>query len=76
MDHQEIKRIAKELGCRINDLIVLAPQNDLFYIGTKGQIDLAYWFKDLWKQFGYTEGIHLRRIHYQIISQGTEGMCL
>jgi hypothetical protein len=69
MNHKEIKRTAKEAGCRATDLIVLAPRNDPFYIGSPATIDLAYWFKDLWERFGYTGGVHLRRIHYQIISQ-------
>ncbi len=69
MDYQEIKRLAKQVKCKTTDLIVLAPQNDPFYVGTKSAIALAEWFTDLWEQFGYTTGVHLRRIHYQIISQ-------
>jgi hypothetical protein len=30
---------------------------------------MAKWFAELWRQFGYTTGVHLRRVHYQVISQ-------
>ena len=69
MDYQTIKQIAKEQGIHYTDLIALAPQNDPFYVGTKGDLAKAHWFVDLWRQFGYGRGVHLRRIHYQIVSQ-------
>ena len=27
----------------------------------------AQWFAELWQRFGFTEGVHLRRIHYRIV---------
>jgi len=69
MDYNQIKAISKKQKCSFKELIVLAPQNDPFYIGTKSQVKLAKWFAELWEQFGYTNGTHLRRIHYQIVSQ-------
>ena len=69
MNYQAIKKISKESGCSVKYLIVLSPQNDPFYVGTKSKIALAEWFAELWELFGYTAGIHLRRIHYQIVSQ-------
>ena len=61
--------MAKEEGCKVTDLIALAPQNDPFYAGTASDRTLAQWFADLWNSFGYTRGVHIRRVHYQIISQ-------
>jgi len=69
MDYQTIKQLAKELNVSIQDLIVLAPQNDPFYVGSKSDIQKAYWFASLWERFGYTSGVHLRRVHYQLVSQ-------
>ena len=73
MDYAEIKELAKVNGCSIKDLIALAPQNDPFYIGTDAQLKLADWFTDLWQSLGYMgqTGVHLRRIHYKMISQPT-----
>jgi len=68
-NHETIKRLAKELNVRSTDLIALSSANDPFYCGTKGDYELAEWFTDLWRRFGYGRGVHLRRVHYQIISQ-------
>jgi len=69
MDYSTIKQLAKVRGVKVTDLIALAPQNDPFYCGQEAQQEAARWFADLWQRFGYREGVHIRRIHYQIISQ-------
>jgi hypothetical protein len=69
MDYEEIKQLAKTSGQRVTDLIVLAPQNDPFYSGTPNDWALAEWFAELWRAFGYTNRVHIRRVHYQIVSQ-------
>lgn len=69
MDYTTIKQLSKETGQRVTDLIALAPQNDPFYTGTPNDWALAQWFAGLWQAFGYRDGVHLRRIHYQIVSQ-------
>jgi hypothetical protein len=69
MDYAQIKQLSKQTGQRVTDLIALAPQNDPFYTGTPNDWALAEWFAALWQAFGYQDGVHLRRIHYQIISQ-------
>jgi hypothetical protein len=67
--YEAIKAEAKQRRCKVTDLIALAPQNDPFYVGTPGSIALAQWFAELWERFGYSTGVHLRRVHYQIVSQ-------
>jgi hypothetical protein len=69
MDYAEIKFLAKEQKVRVTDLIVLAPQNDPFYIGTDSDRLWCDWFYELWQRFNYGAGVHIRRIHYQIVSQ-------
>lgn len=71
MDYESIKRLAKETGCKVTDLIPLAPQNDPFYTGTSGDWALGEWFAGLWNGFGYGNNVHIRRVHYQIVSQRT-----
>jgi hypothetical protein len=68
-DYEQIKTLAKERRQRITDLIVLAPQNDPFYCGQPAQRSAAEWFAELWQRFGYRTGVHLRRVHYQLVSQ-------
>ena len=70
--HHKIKRMARDLGCPIKDLLVLAPQNDPFYAGrSKTEREKAEWFAEVWQRLGYADqtGIHLRRLHYALISQ-------
>src|SRR5689334_5564542 len=65
-------RIKEEAAARkipVTDLIALAPGNDPMYSGKPADKVIARWFADLWEQFGYSTGVHLRRVHYQIISQ-------
>lgn len=69
MDYGTIKQYARQSGQRVTDLIALAPQNDPFYMGTPNDWAMAEWFAGLWRAFGYGAGVHLRRIHYQIVSQ-------
>src|SRR6266480_70453 len=71
MDYEMIKQLAREMGCKVTDLIPLAPQNDPFYTGTPGDWALAEWFAHLWRAFGYQDKVHIRRVHYQIVSQRT-----
>src|SRR5579863_4599433 len=71
MDYESIKQLAKETGCKVTDLIPLAPQNDPFYTGTPGDWALGEWFAGLWNGFGYGNNVHIRRVHYQIVSQRT-----
>lgn len=67
--HQRLKRQAKELGCRVKDLIALAPKNDPYYVGTDGDHEKAQWFAGIWSEFGFGPGTHLRRVHYLLVSQ-------
>lgn len=70
MNYNDLKHIAKLNKVSVKNLIVLAPQNDPFYTGTDGDLTKANWFAEIWDRFGYSTGVHLRRIHYQILSQG------
>jgi hypothetical protein len=69
MDYGTIKEVAKDMGVSVQDLIALAPQNDPFYTGTPGELKKARWFSSIWNRFGYSHGVHLRRVHYQLVSQ-------
>jgi hypothetical protein len=69
LDYEQIKALAKRTRRSVNDLIVLAPQNDPFYTGTPGDKALGEWFASLWEAFGYGQGVHIRRVHYQVVSQ-------
>lgn len=68
IDRETIIHLAKENGLRAADLIALAPQNDPFYCGMPSQVKAAEWFAGLWRRFNFPPGVHLRRIHYQMVN--------
>lgn len=68
-DYRLLKDLAKQSGCKVNDLVALDPINDPFYTGRPAELAAARWFTELWQRFGYRAGVHLRRVHYQIVSQ-------
>jgi ribosomal protein S27AE len=69
MKHDDIKRLAREIGADVADVIALSPNNDPNYIGTPAHWALAEWFAELWEARGFAGlgGVHLRRFHYQIL---------
>lgn len=70
MNYKTLKQLAKDTpGMNMPDLVALAPQNDPFSCGSKGQQKKAQWFYDLYQMFGITDKVHLRRIHYWAVSQ-------
>lgn len=69
LNYETIKQLAKEHGLTIADLCALSPKNDPFFTGRPAEEKAARWFADLWQRFGYQSGVHLRRVHYQIVSQ-------
>ena len=64
-----LTELKSEYGVPIGELLVLAPQNDPFNTGSETQIEQAEWFAELWQRFGFSSGVHLRRVHYRLISQ-------
>src|ERR687894_2852443 len=67
--YDAIKALAKECRVRVGDLLVLAEKNDPFYAGSPAQRAKAEWFAELWERFGYTTGVHLRRVHYRLVTE-------
>lgn len=69
--YKTIKQLAKKLGRSFKELIVLAPQNDPYYIGSQTQREHAGWIAEIVDQFLEARGrgkVHDRAIHYYILS--------
>ena len=72
--YSTIKAMATDLRkegkhCTVPDLLALSYQNDPFFSGSPTEIKNGEWFKELWERFQCGQGVHLRRIHYRIVSQ-------
>jgi hypothetical protein len=68
-EHKRLVRQIRGLSS-VNELLVLGQGNDPFYFGTKADHKNANWLKRLWEKFGYTVGVHIRRIHYRADAVG------
>lgn len=64
-----IKLLGKKLKYKIGDMLALDSKNDPFYIGSETHKVWAEWLYGYWEKFGYSSGVHLRRLHYQLVSQ-------
>ena len=73
--YSDIKDLSKATGCKIPDLLAMACQNDPFYI-MPAQEKQAEWFANLWSRFNLPHGVHLRRIHYKLVSLPSGEMVL
>lgn len=70
-----IKQIAKKLGISVADLIVLAQQNDPYYIGSISERRSAEWIGGIVEEFLYRRNrkdAHDRGIHYYVLSKNLE----
>lgn len=76
MNYSEIRELALKHNCSANEFYTLSKDNDPFYIGTPGEVRQANWFKEIWEKFGYTDNVHLRRIHYRLVSQKEPVRCV
>jgi hypothetical protein len=71
MDFTQIKAEKKERHCTVEEMIVLSNNNDPFYIGaTPAHNTHGQWFEKIWTEhFNDMSNVHLRRIHYRLVSQ-------
>jgi hypothetical protein len=71
MNYESIKRLAKQLGCKVQDLVAEALQNDPFYMGMPYQVKQAEWFGNLyhayWHMLPPTDR-YIRGFHYVLAS--------
>ena len=68
IDWHAVRDIAVALKRPAETLIVLARNNDPFFLGESRMRDAA-WFAALYREHGFGRGVHIRRIHYRLISQ-------
>jgi hypothetical protein len=67
IDGHAIRALSATLDRPIKTLI-LNDGTDPFYIG-ESRMRAAEWFATLYREYGFGRGVHIRRIHYRIVSQ-------
>ena len=73
-DHEAIKRMAIEKRATVRDFLVLSKSNDPFFIYPARAI-AAHWIAQLFHELALPHGVHVRRLHYQLISRPTPPVC-
>ena len=66
-DYQAIKAMAVALNRPAATLIALSDTCDPFYV-TPARRAAAQWFAEVWRALDPPAGVHLRRLHYAIVS--------
>jgi hypothetical protein len=66
-DYAALKRLAEELDRPVRT-VVTDMNTDPFYAGAPARKAWAEWFAALWRRFQFRHGVHLRRIHYVLVS--------
>jgi hypothetical protein len=69
INHAYLVKLKAELGRPLHTLHALAHNNDPFVADHGARREAAEWFVKLWRRFRLGSGVHLRRIHYVLISQ-------
>jgi hypothetical protein len=64
-----LKELSKQLQVRIVDLTAMSVTKDPYYAGAPAQKRAAEWFAELFNRFEFPQGVHLRAIHYKLVSQ-------
>ena len=61
--------MAAELDRPVGTMLALASDNDPFFADREQRRHGAQWFAKLWRRLRLGAGVHLRRIHYVLVSQ-------
>ena len=70
LNYEGIKALASQLGRPVTSLLSLTPANDPFSVGRDNRRQTAEWFATLWNEHKFPAGVHVRRIHYVLVSRG------
>jgi hypothetical protein len=71
--YEAIRRLARDTGRHVKDLLALAQWADPFYAGSPTQRAHAEWFVGVWERLGFTRGVHLKLVHYRFVSLPDRG---
>jgi hypothetical protein len=69
-DVDDIQRLCSELGRPLKTMLALSATTDPFYAGRESRRRGAEWFAELWHRYEFGHGVHIRRVHYTLISKG------
>src|SRR5262249_34956805 len=69
LNYESLKTLAADLDRPLGTLIALSDDADPFLADRTGRRkEGAEWFARLWRRFDIPDGVHLRRLHYLLLS--------
>lgn len=68
LDYDGIKRLSRETDRTVDSLLALSRDVDPFYV-SPARLRKAQWFAEWWQRLGLESGVHVRRVHYLLVSQ-------
>jgi len=69
--HDDLLALSRALGVQYETVLAMSNDTDPFGIGAPAHWEGARWFTALWDQHQFPRGVHLRRIHYILVSRPT-----
>jgi hypothetical protein len=73
--YEDVVRLARARNVAVVGLLALTQGNDPFYAGRPERRVWAQWFAGLWQEYKFPPGVHLRRVHYVLVSQDSPPPC-
>jgi hypothetical protein len=71
INHARLKAASKSLGRPLKSLYAMSPSADPFLADMPSRAEWATWFAGLWSRLDLGLVVHVRRIHYTLVSQST-----
>jgi hypothetical protein len=68
INYDRLRAATTTLRRPLKSLYVLDHHNDPFGVEAQGRRQRAEWIANLWPQLGFTAGVHIRRVHYKLVS--------
>ena len=67
--YERLRQLSQNADIPVKHLLVMAHANDPFYAGQPSQVIKAQWFLRVWNAYAPAGRVHLRRLHYWLLSQ-------
>jgi hypothetical protein len=68
IDYDRLKAATRTLRRPLKSLYALDDDTDPFGAGTPGRRQRAEWIAGLWPRLEFRAGVHIRRVHYKLVS--------
>jgi len=67
--YDDLIALANDVNRPLESVYVLTPHADPWLAARAARLEAAQWFVDIYRRFELKAGMHLRRIHYMLVSQ-------